>query len=136
MGKLLNDLSGKKFGRVTVVKRVENKNNRVAYLCKCDCGNELIVNSGSLLRNHTRSCGCNRRSQYEEYIIKIMKEVRFLLNFYMLFIKCLCNIPQLLNLIAIFCFLYNLTQRKQRSLIGLTPVFSTFLLLQFLLFCW
>lgn len=61
----LKDLTGMKFGRLTVVKRVEDhiclpsgyKTPR--WLCKCDCGNEITVIGKSLMRkNGTQSCGC------------------------------------------------------------------------------
>ena len=63
MGKLIDE-TGKKYGYLTVLKRAENiitPNGRshVAWLCKCDCGNEVIVR-GSCLRNGcTKSCGCH-----------------------------------------------------------------------------
>lgn len=47
---------GKKFGRLYVEKRVTTK-GRSKYLCKCDCGNEIIVDSSSLGRR-VKSCGC------------------------------------------------------------------------------
>lgn len=54
-----DDITGKKFGRLTVIKMVErNKFNQIQYLCKCECGNEKII-LGSVLRSgHTQSCGC------------------------------------------------------------------------------
>lgn len=73
MGKLLNDLSGKRFGRVTVIKRVENKNNRVAYLCKCDCGNEFITLSQHLVSGCTKSCGCLNREKASKRMAKMSK---------------------------------------------------------------
>lgn len=57
MGKLI-DLTGKKFGSLTVIERVQNKNNRVYWLCRCDCGNEKIIASDSLRQGLTLSCGC------------------------------------------------------------------------------
>ena len=58
MGKL-KDLTGLKFGRLTVIKRVENnKHNQTCWLCKCDCGNEKIIEGYSLTRGRTQSCGC------------------------------------------------------------------------------
>lgn len=57
MGKFI-DLTGQKFGRLTVVKRVEDvRLGRPRWLCKCDCGNECIVTSHNL-KNGTKSCGC------------------------------------------------------------------------------
>lgn len=52
------DLSGHRFGRLLVVKRVQNKDNRVMYLCLCNCGNYCTVDSASLKRGATQSCGC------------------------------------------------------------------------------
>lgn len=59
------DLSGQKFGRLTVVKRVQNKKFQCGqvqaqYLCKCDCGNELVVVASNLKSGNTQSCGCLR----------------------------------------------------------------------------
>lgn len=53
------DLSNKKLGRLLVIKRVENSRfSTTRWLCKCDCGNELIVFGCHLRSGHTRSCGC------------------------------------------------------------------------------
>lgn len=66
MGKYI-DLTGVRFGKLTVIKRVENKitNNgqiKVQFLCKCDCGKEVIVLSNSLKSGLTKSCGCIYRT--------------------------------------------------------------------------
>lgn len=53
------DLTGKRFGRLTVIKRVYiNGNHNTHWLCKCDCGNETVVESNHLKRGDTKSCGC------------------------------------------------------------------------------
>ena len=53
------DLVGKKFSRLTVIKRMPNdKNYNTMFLCKCDCGNETTVCASSLKEGHTKSCGC------------------------------------------------------------------------------
>lgn len=62
MGKFV-DLTGKKFHRLTVIKRLENKiykngSQKARWLCKCECGKESIVASESLTGNHIKSCGC------------------------------------------------------------------------------
>ena len=47
------DLTGQKFGRLTVVKRVHNsKWNEVQWLCNCICSNKPIVKSGALKRKN------------------------------------------------------------------------------------
>lgn len=60
MGKIKRkDLTGQKFGRLTVDKFVsKNKYGHVLWLCKCDCGNEITVTTGHLLGGDTASCGC------------------------------------------------------------------------------
>lgn len=52
------DLTGKKYNKLTVLKRVENKNKQTMWLCQCDCGNKVIVSGGNLKNGHTTSCGC------------------------------------------------------------------------------
>ena len=58
----LNDLTNKRFGKLTVVERVKNDaHGKTCYLCKCLCGNYTITTYGNLKYNHTSSCGCNRK---------------------------------------------------------------------------
>lgn len=54
------NLVGQRFGKLTVVEMLEerNKNGRIVYRCKCDCGNEVDVLGNSLTTYHTLSCGC------------------------------------------------------------------------------
>lgn len=55
------DLTGQRFGRLTVIERAENKKDRVMWKCKCDCGNEHIVRGNSLVTGRCKSCGCLQR---------------------------------------------------------------------------
>lgn len=60
MPKLI-DLSGQRFGRLTVIANVgSNKHGQRLWLCKCDCGNEITTLSSCLARGATTSCGCRR----------------------------------------------------------------------------
>ena len=52
------DLTGKKFNRLTVVKKAENVNGLTAWLCLCECGNEVVLAGKYLKSNNTKSCGC------------------------------------------------------------------------------
>lgn len=55
------DLSNQKFGKLTVIKYLGNdKHKKALWLCKCDCGNETVVESSRLRKGHTKSCGCYR----------------------------------------------------------------------------
>lgn len=63
---IVKDLTGMKFGRLTVVKRVEDvvwKNGGIApqWECHCECGNVVIKKSQGLIRGKSKSCGCLRR---------------------------------------------------------------------------
>lgn len=54
---------GQKFGRLLVVKKIKackETNYHTKYLCKCDCGNEVLTTSYKLKSQHTTSCGCYR----------------------------------------------------------------------------
>lgn len=63
MGISVIDLTGKRFGILTVIKRVypNSKSGYPRWLCKCDCGIEKILCGCTLRRGHTKSCGCLRR---------------------------------------------------------------------------
>lgn len=55
------DLVGQKYNKLTVVEKVPSnppKQIKIKWLCKCDCGNEVVVRGDHLRRGHTRSCGC------------------------------------------------------------------------------
>ena len=60
------DLTGQRFGKLTVIKRSENKEyqncrqTHVQFLCQCDCGNKVVVTSNNLRTGHTQSCGCEK----------------------------------------------------------------------------
>lgn len=52
------DISGQRFGRLTVIERFGHNGKRITWLCKCDCGNEKIVIGEDLKNGSTKSCGC------------------------------------------------------------------------------
>lgn len=55
----MNNLTGKKFGKLTVVKRAGSTKYHCAnWECLCDCGNKKIISSNHLLTGNTKSCGC------------------------------------------------------------------------------
>lgn len=74
MAKALN-LIGQKFGRLTVIERLENtKNGKTQWLCECECGNKTSVIGNNLKNEHVKSCGClnkeltyNRSKKYNTY---------------------------------------------------------------------
>lgn len=52
------DLTGQRYGRLTVLAPAENIGGRTAWRCLCDCGQETIVKTHHLRSDHTKSCGC------------------------------------------------------------------------------
>lgn len=57
MGKF-EDLTGKRFNKLIVIKRNLNYRKGTYWDCICDCGNKTIVNASNLKTGHTKSCGC------------------------------------------------------------------------------
>ena len=51
-------MSGKRFGKLTVISYAYIKNKNSYWICKCDCGNEVVITKGDVLSGHTKSCGC------------------------------------------------------------------------------
>ena len=59
----LIDLTGQRFGRLTVIRRAEDYispkgHARAQWLCQCSCGNKTVVIGNDLRRQRTKSCGC------------------------------------------------------------------------------
>ena len=70
----LNDLTGERFGKLTVIRREgtyfapvkyssTRKNSNPTWLCKCDCGNYTVVLGRNLTHGGTQSCGCLRKER-------------------------------------------------------------------------
>lgn len=55
------DLSGDRYGRLTVKAFAGRKNGRTIWLCVCDCGKEITVSGNALRVGSTKSCGCLRK---------------------------------------------------------------------------
>lgn len=60
------DLTGQKFGRLTVIRRGEDRGGRVAWEALCDCGNTSIPLGQNLRRGDVKSCGCLNREKASE----------------------------------------------------------------------
>lgn len=55
------DLTGQRFGRLTVIGPAPRKTNFARWQCACECGNLHQADSTNLKRGHVTSCGCLRR---------------------------------------------------------------------------
>lgn len=66
------DLTGMRFGKLIVVERLQEREDRyIAYRCRCDCGNEIVASSKRLRRGTIRGCAdcCPRRSVEERRMV-------------------------------------------------------------------
>lgn len=62
----LEDLTGRVFGRWTVIKRADpptDKTGHPLWHCRCVCGNEANVYAQSLRSGSSRSCGCQQKEE-------------------------------------------------------------------------
>lgn len=53
-----NDLTGKTFGRWTVLEKTRKQQRNQVYLCRCECGNMREVTQSNLTQGKSQSCGC------------------------------------------------------------------------------
>lgn len=69
------DISGEKFGKLTVICRQgsDNTGKNAKWLCKCDCGEETMVSTFSLKKGDSTSCGCKRSPKPE---IRIKSKIK------------------------------------------------------------
>lgn len=74
----MNDLTGKKFGRLTAIEPTDRKasNGSIIWKCVCDCGNINLVDSGSLTKGRVKSCGCLRKPHEIEQGKRIAEETK------------------------------------------------------------
>lgn len=65
------DLTGQKFGQLTVLKQAENcilpsGQTKSQWVCQCSCGIICTVQASHLVSGHTKSCGCLVRNELAE----------------------------------------------------------------------
>lgn len=80
--KLRKDLTGQGFGRLTVVefagmRKTPNGSRKSMWRCRCDCGNEVIVQNDGLRAGQTQSCGCYKLDRSTELLSKPIDGQRF-----------------------------------------------------------
>lgn len=63
---ITNDLSGKKFGKLSVICRIENTDKKHSYYkCRCDCGNICIKRSDIIKNSQHKQCGMCKRPRLD-----------------------------------------------------------------------
>lgn len=82
------DLTGQKFGRLTVRERLRSDEKRggVIWLCDCECGNTIEVLTKRLTSGNTKSCGCLKKEMHKTHglsdtrLYKIWMKTRYKCN--------------------------------------------------------
>ena len=69
------DLTGKKFGRLTVLQKSHKVGKYWKWKCICECGNECIVDGVSLREGRTKSCGCLKKESDRKPKGNVINEV-------------------------------------------------------------
>lgn len=68
------NLIGERFGRLVVIEESEPFRKKdggiqsAGWLCRCDCGKEIVVRANSLRMGKTKSCGCLNREKPSNHI--------------------------------------------------------------------
>ena len=72
------DLSGQRFGKLTVLEFAFTRKKHSYWRCICDCGNETVVECSSLKSGKSTSCGCNCITHHESTtrLYKIYRKMR------------------------------------------------------------
>lgn len=76
------DLTGMRFGLLTVVESTDKRasNGSVVWKCICDCGNYAEVPINHLTRGHTISCGCRHQSKWEMFIYDYLNSLNIVFS--------------------------------------------------------
>ena len=74
------DLTNQTFEKLTVIKRISTSKTpagatKIFWLCKCECGNQCVVEGNALKTGNTKSCGCIK-SFGEQKIISLLQSYR------------------------------------------------------------
>lgn len=65
-----NDLTGKHFGRLTVLQRDESQKFRnIRWICQCECGNIKSIQGSNLTSGLTNSCGCLHKNKVSSSLV-------------------------------------------------------------------
>lgn len=60
----IKDIANNRYGKLVAISYSKNDaHGKAMWLCKCDCGKEVDINSASLIRGLTKSCGCEKSAK-------------------------------------------------------------------------
>jgi hypothetical protein len=83
IGKII-DLTGHKYGKLTVLKMADKKgkNQECYWLCECDCENKTkkIISGNNLRHGRTKSCGCGKAKTHDLSKSRVYKIYRSMIQ--------------------------------------------------------
>ncbi|WP_430534483.1 AP2 domain-containing protein [Listeria rocourtiae] len=68
MDSRVKDLTGQKFGRLTVTSFVRSEKGNARWKCVCECGNEHEALANGLKRGQVQSCGCLQKESGKKHV--------------------------------------------------------------------
>lgn len=72
----LDDLTGRRFGRLVAVKYTGRHYGDTMWICKCDCGQEITTSRSQLIRGRAVDCGCLAKAERLELRHRVRYELR------------------------------------------------------------
>jgi hypothetical protein len=64
------DITGMKFGKLTVLEKVKSTGQGARWLCICDCGNKTVTQGGALRNGSSTCCGCLGDEKFTKFLTK------------------------------------------------------------------
>ena len=89
------DISGKKFGRLQVLRIYTERDKGVRWVCRCDCGKEIVASGIKLRSGQVKSCGCLSRNQLKDRVfghLTVLRELQERKRGHILWLcECVCG---------------------------------------------
>lgn len=134
------DITGQVFGDLTALFRVDVDSSQkcALWLCKCSCGDEIVVRATALRSGHTKSCGCTSYQRVSQALSKELQPGDKFGRYTILYkesetgqgglyrCRCECGVEKtikrqfLLDGSIISCGRYSREEKSQRQLIDIT----------------
>lgn len=93
MGRRIADITGQRFGRLTVLEFVARKGGTTLWKCRCDCGTEKVILRSNFQYGETKSCGCLLSEKVRDRMVKHGHSQERLYNIWV-HMKKRCHLPK------------------------------------------
>ena len=61
------NLVGRRFNKLFILKPIYTENDGLKWLCKCDCGKEKLCTTSKLISGDNKSCGCSMNLRCKDH---------------------------------------------------------------------